>query len=531
MDIFPVDIFSIDTPIDTPIDEPTDEPQEDDAGAMSLEAWAIDMMTADQPIAIPPAPENIPQAPAAQWYLGLDFGTTGISAVLLNQSTYHLYPLYWTSPISLGLPEETEAVDLKFRLPSVLSLQSADHAAIQLHDYKPYLGLPHQTSDRRQTVVQWSDTQQIPLIQITQALSELFSSLIDSAEALELGATLPQLTGVAIGYPAQGSEVYRSNLRQIVLNARLVKELHQVYFVEDAIAAFLSTLSSSGGREIILPRNSQRNAVSDKNSEPKNTLIVAAGATTTELAIMQLQGSLDPNSLDLSRDKVQIRSIPFAGHAIDQDIVCQLLYPLLTQDVEESLTRSLEEVLGEAVAEDFVVEAIDLATLALHNLKLPHAGDPDLELRSQLQQRLESSRSGQVLLDAARYIKLTLQQQSRCRLKLGNQHSVILRQDLGSQVLLPYIQRLNRELNALLLQTDLNVTDVNQVICTGGTASLGAIARWLRQKLPNATITQDTYRSLPSDRCIPGCSRMAYGLAVLPLHLHLQPQILEQLID
>ncbi len=509
------------------------DPQTPDLQALSLEAWAMDMAEEVQaaPIAVePPIPEDIPQVTEARWYLGLDFGTTGISAVLLNQATYHLYPLYWTSPIS-GLPERSEVPsELKFRLPSALSLQTANHAAFHLHDFKPYLKLPQQTSDRRPTVVQGSDTQQISLIQITQALSALLSSLIGSAEALELEAALPPITGVAIGYPADWSEVYCSNLRQIVLDAHLVTDPDQIYFVEDSIAAFLSTLNSSSGREIVLPHSSQRNAVATETSESKNTLVLVAGAVTTELAIMQIAGNspVAPNSLDLNRNKVQIRSLPFAGQGIDQDIICQLIYPFLTQDAGNSIARSLEG-LGEAVAEDFIAEAIDLTVLAFHNLKLPHAGEPDLALRSQLQQRLQSSRSGNILLNAAQYIKLTLQQQSRCRLQLGHQQQTILRQDLGSQVLLPYIQRLNRELNALLTQADLTVTDVNQVICTGGTASLGAIARWLRQKLPNATITQDTYRA-SSDRCIPGCSRIAYGLAVLPLQPQLlqQPQFLEQ---
>jgi hypothetical protein len=53
---------------------------------------------------------------------------------------------------------------------------------------------------------------------------------------------------------------------------------------------------------------------------------------------------------------------------------------------------------------------------------------------------------------------------------------------------------------------------------------LGAIARWLRQKLPNATIIQDTYPSTPSPS---SCSRVAYGLAVLPLH----PQLLDRTVQ
>ena len=44
--------------------------------------------------------------------------------------------------------------------------------------------------------------------------------------------------------------------------------------------------------------------------------------------------------------------------------------------------------------------------------------------------------------------------------------------------------------------------------------------RWLRQKLPNAKIIQDLYLG---ENGAPICSRVAYGLAMLPLH----PQVLE----
>jgi hypothetical protein len=471
---------------------------------------------------------TLPAQPKARsealWYLGLDFGTTGISAVLLNRSTCHLYPLYWTEPPaylaeakdaepSQGLPSE----ELRFRLPSVISLQTADPGAGQLRDFKPCLklGIPYQNGDRWEPQVQWSDTLRIPLIQITQALQILLASLMDSAQALELEAALPSLAGVAIGCPAHWSEAYRFNLRQAVVEAGLVAEPEQVYCIEDSIAALLSTLNSSDGREIVLPQNSQRNTASEENSEG-NMLVLVAGAMTTELAIVRVSGK-SPN---LAHEEFQIRSIPFAGQAITQDIICQLIYPRLHEAIGHSRSFWPEEP-GELSAEDFRAEAID--RLIFQDLKLPTAGEPDLVLRTQLQQRLESCRSGQLLLEAAQYIKLILQQQSRCSLRLGNDQQVVLRQDLGSQVLLPYIQRLNRELNALLAEVELSVTDVNQVICTGGTASLGAIARWLRQKLPNATITQDTYRSVPN-RCISSCSRIAYGLALLPLH----PQLCDQ---
>ena len=127
--------------------------------------------------------------------------------------------------------------------------------------------------------------------------------------------------------------------------------------------------------------------------------------------------------------------------------------------------------------------------------------------RRRLQQRLEDSVLGQSLLEAARHLKLILQHQHQFQLELGDQRWIIRRKDLESRIFLPYIQRVNRQLNVLLSQTGFSPQAINQVICTGGSASLAAIARWLRQKFPNATIIQDTY---PSDRPA-SCSRIAYG--------------------
>jgi len=90
---------------------------------------------------------------------------------------------------------------------------------------------------------------------------------------------------------------------------------------------------------------------------------------------------------------------------------------------------------------------------------------------------------------------------------------------LDSRIFLPYVQRINRHLNVLLSQQGISAQAIKQVICTGGSASLPAIARWLRQKFPNATIIQDTYAS---DRP-QSCSRVAYGLVNLARY----PQVLD----
>lgn len=52
------------------------------------------------------------EAANSVWYLGIDLGTTGISAALLNRSTTEVYPLYW---IAENQPETSAR---SFRLPA-----------------------------------------------------------------------------------------------------------------------------------------------------------------------------------------------------------------------------------------------------------------------------------------------------------------------------------------------------------------------------------------------------------------------------
>ncbi|HEY9884673.1 MAG TPA: hypothetical protein V6C98_13795, partial [Thermosynechococcaceae cyanobacterium] len=79
------------------------------------------------------------------------------------------------------------------------------------------------------------------------------------------------------------------------------------------------------------------------------------------------------------------------------------------------------------------------------------------------------------------------------------------------------LQQLNRELNVLLNQSGIAVQAVRQVICTGGTTALPAIAHWLKQKLPNTRLIQ----TLGPDGM--GGHLIARGLATLPHY----PQVLD----
>jgi hypothetical protein len=491
------------------------------------------------------------------WYLGIDFGTTGISAALLNRQTLQVYPIYWVEGEQLsgqvrsaGLSHAPDllisgsathpAKERLFRLPCVAYLSAAggewsvadvgratgtpplEKPGLLLQNFKPYLKVAIAGTSARSEAeadqgpnpwepwVQWSDRHLIPAGCLTDAARALLATLkpvssvvggsgeerqsriISGAAGLEpaaFGNAMRSLAGACLSCNVSRPDSYSFNLREAVLAAGLVRRAEQIVFVEDALATLLSVLGGASGESVTVSGSSSQKLNLFNADWLGVTLAVSAGATVTELCLVNLPDNLQ----NLTHESFRSHSFPYAGDAMDLDIICQLL-------------------LG-----DKGKSALPLGALPAE--ELPRPGEPELQKRYRLQQLLRSSSQGQALLEAAKHLKLILQHQERFTLELGSHRWVCTRRDLESRVFVPFVQRLNRELNALLSHTGVPVQAIDQALCTGGTASLPAIARWLRQKLPNATIIQDTY---PSERP-PACSRVAYGLATLPLH----PQVFD----
>ncbi|MFB2972988.1 hypothetical protein ACE1CD_28845 [Aerosakkonema sp. BLCC-F183] len=482
------------------------------------------------PTPLPP----LPPSPPPIWYLGIDFGTTGLSATLLNRLTRQIYPIAW-SPAG-----HSETSEQTFRLPAAV-----DDNGILLRNFKPLLkiGLPYYCAqrDRWEPVLQVSSRDRVPLWQAKQALQALLTSLNpaknevredkeleipDSDSHLEpeilslelrenssfldansrytiaaigleeetLHSALNQLAGAIVSCPAEWSEAYRFNVRESILGAGLVSSPDRICFVEEAIATFLAALSNSpyteGDEKSELPStNDSRQQTKTKLTWRGTTVILHTGATTTEIALVDLPKHIE----DLTSADFTLRSFPYAGSYLDQDIICQLLL-----NPETISLLSITDSLGSK------------------NLDLPLAGDPDLPTRYLWQQRLESTPFGKNLLASAQYAKHVLLHQESFTVEIGENRWVLRRQDLENRVFAPFIQRLNRELNTLLAVLGIPVEAIEQVICTGGTALLPSVSDWLRQKLPNATLIKDEGGSRKDP--VNHSGRVALGLASLPLY-------------
>ncbi|MDZ7957770.1 MAG: hypothetical protein RMY34_07670 [Aulosira sp. DedQUE10] len=518
-----------------------------------------------------PSPQNTPES---NWYLGIDFGTTGISAALLNRSTCVVYPIYWSAENPAG----TTSFQQSFRLPAEVYLPTASVlqgepqskeaneqiapasvASEKLSDnlastpapakpdpklkntlysaqLKPYLqiAIPYKSARQKwEPVLQFNEFSAGPLIWVVRSLAKLLLTLKSDRQSTTQGLTaaavglnestfrsiINNITGVICTCPSSWSEQYRFNLREALLNSKLVQHPQQVFFIEEAIASLLSVLDAANGEAVQLSQSQGLRPV-QTSEQPLvgDTLAINIGATATEMALVDLPENLS----EFAHNDFMLHSFAYAGKSIEQDIICQLLLPPKSRQSRSEITDDSQISSQPGLWQSKIpgLDQMHWQSLGLEDLELPRVGEPDIIARIRLQQRLESSLLGQAVLDAALALKLILQHQESFTLDLADQRWVLQRRDLESQVLVPFVRRLNRELNKLLVARGIPTEAINQAILTGGVASIATVNRWLKQKLPNAKIIQDLYLG---DNGAPNCSRVAYGVAMLPLH----PQVLE----
>jgi hypothetical protein len=511
---------------------------------------------ADAALASPPPTSPEPYAPRGDspWFLGLDIGTTGLSAVLLQQATGQVYPLYWVDSTVSGI-----TADKFFRLPIIASVVSsaagyqvqsigaaaltvnwedmalpgsATEESVLLKTLKPLLklGIPMGDAVEAQPQMQLTETTHLPLQVVQDSLHGLLTPLSPSVgtnsplavgavglDAEAIAQALQELQGVIISYPANWPDTYTFNIREAVLAAGLVRRPDDIYFLEDAIAAVLSGLPDPSERRQVTGGQPIRQQTLYACNWTGGTVVISAGATVTEMAVVELPEAL----ASLSYDDFALHSMAYAGDAIDVDIICHLLHP-----EDRRQPRQPDDFSNQAGNQAWSwqatmpeLEQSHWQDLGLDTCELPRPAEADQARRQRIMQRLESSLLGQSVLEAVRHLKIILQHQPQFELGLADQRWIVRSKDLEDRIILPYIQRINGHLNRLLSEMGLNTQGINQVICTGGSASLPKMARWLRQKFPNATIVQDTYHS---DRP-PSCSRAAYGLVNLARY----PQVLD----
>lgn len=387
--------------------------------------------------------KNSEEYPQTRWYLGIDCNPLGLSAVLLKAGLglpLEQYPIHWLSN------------DEQFsnRLPVTFPEYSKGESTLTLN---------------------W----------MQQALEALFATLtttnIKSApefttEALGLSEesfreSLTHLDGIGLNCPVFWGETEHYQLRETVLKTQLIKDSQQIFLAESAVASLLAHL----------PMDIQ----SDSCPSGMTILVIYGGKMTTELVLVNLYD----NFSSLTHQNLSLYSFLYGSQSLDQDILCQLIYPQWISQLHPSLPPL--------------------------DIEIPKPGEPDQEKRNQLRLSLENHPIGHSLLEAAKLVKLILQEQEELTSQLANQAWSVKREDLEEQVIYPLIQELNQSLNQLLSQTETEATAIAQVICSGEIIlSLErSLSTWLEEKFPDATVILSQDEETKND--------VAFGLARLPL--------------
>ncbi|MEC4983708.1 MAG: hypothetical protein SAJ37_08790 [Oscillatoria sp. PMC 1068.18] len=420
------------------------------------------------------------------WYLGIDFGTTGIAAVLLNTSNGKQHPLYWLSN------KNQESDKSSFRLPTAvychpqssknqsespltiaweaLSLNQT-RGGIFFEDLKSYLnlGIPYYSRDIQQWLPKLKLGEQIVSLYWIQEASETLLATL-TPEHLRLGsqpyvravdlnekalqAALGGLEGVILSVPAKSSEIYRFNLREAILKLKLCERVEQIFFVEEAIATLLA----------YFPGKNQ--SPQTTNTLKGYTLVINAGATNTELALVNLPANPD----ELTYSDFYLNSLSLGGNDLDREIFLQLIYPQWSQN--------------------------------------------QAQLSAEINQPTDLARQER---KAAQLVKLILQHREKFTSQLGNRTWGVKRRDLELRVIQPFVAQINQRLNLLLSQTGISSELIETVICGGGAIASceQSLDSLLTTKFPEAKIIQDTQETRET--------QVAIGLTKLPFY----PQVLD----
>ena len=438
---------------------------------------------------IAPPPEKEVYSLDDTWMLGVDFGSTAIRASLVNTNTGRVYPLYlddadempcklvWTADQSLDDPMTADIRVLTKKAQN----SGLENGEIAIAHFKQFLkiGLPYRGVSAWQPILQWSDHHQTSLRWLIAALKNLLEQIQTRAnhpQLPDLGLILLKLSGVVFGYPSNWSDTYILNVREAILKAGLVSQAEQVMAVEQAIAPVLALIH-------------------DQKIPKEITLLIDAGAVTTSLCLVK--GINDPNAID--RAKLHTQSFDYAGLSISQDMIVQLFYPHW-----QMITNPHRHL------------------CQFDHLSLPEVATSAPAQRILLQQYLLSSDIGQQMLELSDRLKVRFSRDvglDTWNEELMGQPIVIWRRELENLILQPFIQRLNRELNAIISNAGIFGEDVRQVLLLGNTMHIPLLSRWLAQKLANASI--DPLAT----------SIVATGLAVAPLYPNLQDVSRQQYSD
>lgn len=412
------------------------------------------------------------------WYLGLDLTSTHLSAVLVNGDRHQQYPLYWEQgdqreyALSMLVTASGNAAQ-----PWQMAAGAGLISGKTLDGWLPFLRLAPtyytEQGDDWWPTLPWSKSAEFPLKALSEALAYLLGIVRDKSLTTDLSPTrvrdvFGRLAGVIVSVPSGWGDTYYLNIREVLQQTGLVQKGEQVLFIPGAIATLL-------GFQAQLPHTEGE------------TLIIHSDASHTDLAVVDLPSYLP----ELRATQFHTHSFDYGGNALQQDILCQLIYPQWLPQLQDALSQLAKT--------------------------MPRPGEVDLERRLLAAWQWRNSPVGRSLLQAANQTKILLQKRSEFSAHLGQQEWQVTRTELERKVIYPFQQQLNQQINQLFARSGVMAQGIQQIICSGSNVDycFAWLSRWLQQKFPQAELIRDQHS--------PPMSRQAVGLGLVPL----MPQIID----
>ncbi|MEM9770032.1 MAG: hypothetical protein AAF889_00255 [Cyanobacteria bacterium P01_D01_bin.73] len=435
------------------------------------------------PVADPwDAPEE--SEPVATWYLGIDIGESRIAAVLWCEETGESYPIDWSWQPADGagwgqaITDQPSYPAAIYLTPNQRNLERWEgtarrsptmpwtgFAAIQaarkqprgllLSQFKHALGravsclLPQDSS--LEPKIAWTDTQAIAFHWLVQGLTGLlrplgisrssisntpkaqqpqFSCSVEGWSVEQFRGVMGQVQGVMVSQPVEASEAFRFNGREAVLRSQVADVPEQVMFLDEAVAAAIARFP--------------------EGTTAGTWLTIQTDVGRTQLAIVSLRDG-----------EWSTATHQFAYGAGDLDC--------------------------DAIAQLFCREPEKRRHFGLGDLPTPVPGQIDEALRQKWRYRLLDWGDGCSLLNLAGQLARATETMG---LALGEYQWTLSPEEWRSQVLRPWLDCLNGELNHLFSRSGYGSTKITEIVTLGSLAQAEGVRDWLRRKVPGVEIVR-----------------------------------------
>ncbi|MEM6501864.1 MAG: hypothetical protein AAF685_08505 [Cyanobacteria bacterium P01_C01_bin.89] len=443
--------------------------------------------------------------PGANWYLGVDIGESRIAAMLWCEDTGELHPIHWSWQPAAGagwgraISHQSTYPAAIYLTPNQRNLERWDgsarrsptmpwtgFAAIQaarqqprgllLSQFKHALGravsclLPPDSS--LEPKIAWTDTQAIAFHWLVQGLTGLlrplgvarssmpnqwaakrpqFSCSVPGWSVEQFRGVMGQVQGVMVSQPAGAAEAFRFNAREAILRSQVADAPEQVMFLDEAAAAAIARFPED-------PK---------AGNNAGTWLVVQTDVGRTQLVIVRVRG-----------EEWSTATHQFAYGAGDVD--CDGIAQLFCKDPEKR------------------------RHFGLGDLPTPVPGKVDEALRQKWRYRLLDWGDGCSLLNLAGQLARAKETMG---LALGEYQWTLSPEEWRAQVLMPWLDCLNGELNHFFSRSGSGPTTISEIVVLGSLAQSEGVRDWLRRKVPGVEIVEGD-RHLVSRGLAQGFSRL-----------------------